>query len=121
MDDLLKRQNQAAAGGFEPESLQGGDLSGGDGLQSKGLENDIGSGLELERGLVKRDADWKTSQNNVFVCGDMGRGQSLIVWAISERITLNASAPLTVYRHVNKNGGNVPEFIVQGGITITLN
>ena len=31
MDDLLKRQNQAGAGGFEPEGLQGGDLSGGDG------------------------------------------------------------------------------------------
>ena len=40
--------------------------------------------LELERGLVKRDADWKTSQDNVYVCGDMGRGQSLIVWAIAE-------------------------------------
>ena len=36
MDDLLKRQTQAGAGGFEPDGLQGGDLSGGDGLQSKG-------------------------------------------------------------------------------------
>ncbi|MEM7274818.1 MAG: glutamate synthase subunit beta [Actinomycetota bacterium] len=41
-------------------------------------------GLELERGLVARDADWKTSRDNVYVCGDMGRGQSLIVWAIAE-------------------------------------
>ena len=28
MDDLLKRQNQAAGGGFDPEGLQGGDLGG---------------------------------------------------------------------------------------------
>jgi glutamate synthase (NADPH/NADH) small chain len=42
-------------------------------------------GVELDdRGNVKRDANWKTSRDNVYVCGDMGRGQSLIVWAISE-------------------------------------
>ena len=52
MDDLLKRQNQAAAGGFD-EGLQGGDLNSGDELQSKGTENDVGSGLELERGLER--------------------------------------------------------------------
>ncbi|MGH1492678.1 MAG: glutamate synthase subunit beta [Acidimicrobiales bacterium] len=42
-------------------------------------------GLELgERGVVARDGRWKSSSDNVFVCGDMGRGQSLIVWAIAE-------------------------------------
>jgi glutamate synthase (NADPH/NADH) small chain len=42
-------------------------------------------GLEVDgRGLVARDTDWKTSGDNVWVCGDMGRGQSLIVWAIAE-------------------------------------
>ncbi len=41
--------------------------------------------LELSpRGTVARDKNWQTSQNGVFVCGDMGRGQSLIVWAIAE-------------------------------------
>jgi len=35
-------------------------------------------------GNVKRGADWQTSTEGVFVCGDMGRGQSLIVWAIAE-------------------------------------
>ncbi len=43
--------------------------------------------LEVEldgRGNVVRDAGWATSVPDVFVCGDMGRGQSLIVWAIAE-------------------------------------
>ena len=42
-------------------------------------------GVELSgRGLVGRDANWKTNVDGVYVCGDMGRGQSLIVWAIAE-------------------------------------
>ena len=42
-------------------------------------------GIELNaRGAVARDSDWRTNVPNVFVCGDMGRGQSLIVWAIAE-------------------------------------
>jgi glutamate synthase (NADPH) small chain len=37
-----------------------------------------------DRGNVARDDDWMTDVPSVFVCGDMGRGQSLIVWAIAE-------------------------------------
>jgi glutamate synthase (NADPH/NADH) small chain len=37
-----------------------------------------------ERGSVARDQSWMTANDGVFVCGDMGRGQSLIVWAIAE-------------------------------------
>jgi glutamate synthase (NADPH) small chain len=37
-----------------------------------------------ERGNIKRDEDFQTSSEGVFVCGDAGRGQSLIVWAIAE-------------------------------------
>ena len=37
-----------------------------------------------ERGNVARDADYRTNVPGVFVAGDMGRGQSLIVWAIAE-------------------------------------
>ncbi|MFC3452788.1 glutamate synthase subunit beta [Amycolatopsis speibonae] len=41
--------------------------------------------VELDpRGNVARDKAFKTSVDNVFVAGDMGRGQSLIVWAIAE-------------------------------------
>jgi glutamate synthase (NADPH/NADH) small chain len=42
-------------------------------------------GLTLtERGNVARDATWMTNVPGVFTCGDMQRGQSLIVWAIAE-------------------------------------
>jgi glutamate synthase (NADPH/NADH) small chain len=37
-----------------------------------------------ERGNVARDKDYATNVDGVFVCGDAGRGQSLIVWAIAE-------------------------------------
>ena len=37
-----------------------------------------------DRGSVARNADFETSVSGVFVAGDMGRGQSLIVWAIAE-------------------------------------
>jgi glutamate synthase (NADPH/NADH) small chain len=37
-----------------------------------------------ERGNVRRDARFMTNVPGVFVAGDMGRGQSLIVWAIAE-------------------------------------
>jgi len=42
--------------------------------------------LELDRrGNVKADTDnYQTSLAKVFACGDMRRGQSLVVWAIRE-------------------------------------
>ena len=44
------------------------------------------SQVELDaRGNVKASvADYQTSSENVFACGDMRRGQSLVVWAIRE-------------------------------------
>ncbi len=36
------------------------------------------------RGNVVRDDNYMTNQHGLFVAGDMGRGQSLIVWAIAE-------------------------------------
>ena len=54
-------------------------------------------GVELtDRGLVGRDGAWTTSAGDVFVCGDMGRGQSLIVWAIAE----GRAAAAAVDRHL---------------------
>ena len=41
--------------------------------------------LELDqRGNVKTDEQFMTSQKGIFAAGDMHRGQSLIVWAIAE-------------------------------------
>lgn len=37
-----------------------------------------------ERGAIQRSADYATGLDGVFVAGDAGRGQSLIVWAIAE-------------------------------------
>ena len=44
------------------------------------------SGVELtDRGNVSADTkNYATSAENVFACGDMRRGQSLVVWAIRE-------------------------------------
>jgi glutamate synthase (NADPH/NADH) small chain len=42
-------------------------------------------GVELDpRGNVARNRQWATNVPGVYVAGDMGRGQSLIVWAIAE-------------------------------------
>jgi glutamate synthase (NADPH) small chain len=43
------------------------------------------------RGTVGRDRQWATDRDGVFVCGDAGRGQSLIVWAIAEGRSCAAS------------------------------
>lgn len=50
-------------------------------------QNKLVRDLELEldqRGNIRRDDNYETSVPGVFVCGDAGRGQSLIVWAIAE-------------------------------------
>jgi len=42
-------------------------------------------GVQLDaRSNVATDGNYKTSVDNVFAAGDMRRGQSLVVWAISE-------------------------------------
>ena len=53
------------------------------GPERAGMVSDLGVKL-TERGNVARDAQWMTSVPGVFACGDMQRGQSLIVWAIAE-------------------------------------
>jgi glutamate synthase (NADPH/NADH) small chain len=40
--------------------------------------------LPVDNGTVERDGRYETSEAGVFVAGDAGRGQSLIVWAIAE-------------------------------------
>ena len=37
-----------------------------------------------DRGTIIRDENYATAAEGVYVCGDAGRGQSLIVWAIAE-------------------------------------
>jgi glutamate synthase (NADPH) small chain len=51
----------------------------------------LGIGLD-QRGNVARDDAYQTVVPGVFVAGDMGRGQSLIVWAIAEGRSAAAAA-----------------------------
>jgi len=60
------------------------------GPQRDGLLEQLGVEL-TDRGNVARDERWATNVDGVFVCGDMGRGQSLIVWAIAEGRSCAAS------------------------------
>lgn len=40
---------------------------------------------------MARSSGWATNVEGVFACGDMARGQSLIVWAIAEGRSAAAS------------------------------
>jgi glutamate synthase (NADPH/NADH) small chain len=53
------------------------------GPEHGGLLNELGVEYDA-RGNVARDTSFMSSVPGVFACGDMGRGQSLIVWAIAE-------------------------------------
>jgi glutamate synthase (NADPH) small chain len=53
------------------------------GPEQEGIVEQLGVRLD-QRGNVVRDAAYMSSVPGVFVAGDAGRGQSLIVWAIAE-------------------------------------
>ncbi len=52
------------------------------GTETAPLEAELN--LATENGTVVRDSDYQSNTPGVFVAGDAGRGQSLIVWAIAE-------------------------------------
>ena len=50
----------------------------------EGMVKDLGVELD-QRGNVKANvSDYKSSKERIFACGDLRRGQSLVVWAIRE-------------------------------------
>lgn len=53
------------------------------GPERKGMIEELGVALD-SRGNVAIDGNRMTSQPGIFAAGDMSRGQSLIVWAITE-------------------------------------
>jgi glutamate synthase (NADPH/NADH) small chain len=90
---------QADAKGFDPVPGTERELPcelvllamGFTGSERPGLLTDLG--VEFDpRGNVARDGSYATSVPGVFVAGDMGRGQSLIVWAIAEGRSAAAAA-----------------------------
>lgn len=53
------------------------------GVEKSPLIAQLGVNLDA-RGNISRDGDYQSSVPGIFVAGDAGRGQSLIVWAIAE-------------------------------------
>jgi len=52
--------------------------------QHEGLLTQLGVQLDNRGNVQATESAYKTNLDNVFVAGDMRRGQSLVVWAISE-------------------------------------
>ncbi|MGA2836177.1 MAG: glutamate synthase subunit beta [Acidimicrobiales bacterium] len=82
------------------------------GAEPDGVVSDLGLDLDA-RGSVAADHRWSTNVENVFVCGDMTRGQSLIVWAIAE----GRSAAASVDRHL-MGTTSLPAPIVPGQLAL---
>jgi glutamate synthase (NADPH/NADH) small chain len=70
------------------------------GAERPGLLDGLGVDSD-QRGNVARDSAYATSVPGVFAAGDMGRGQSLIVWAIAE----GRSAAAAVDRYLGGQAG----------------
>ncbi len=53
------------------------------GAEADDITGQLGTRFD-QRGNIERDSDYQSTAPGVFVAGDAGRGQSLIVWAIAE-------------------------------------
>ncbi len=85
---------------------------GFEGPEHGGIVADLG--LELDgRGNVAVGRDFSTSQPGIYACGDMARGQSLIVWAIAE----GRSAAAAVDRYLMGDTG-LPQPIHAGQLAL---
>jgi glutamate synthase (NADPH/NADH) small chain len=67
-----------------------------------GMIEQLGVALDA-RGNVQADANYMTSVDGIFAAGDMRRGQSLVVWAISEG--RKAAASIDRYLMANADAG----------------
>jgi len=54
------------------------------GPRKQGLLDQAGVALDARGNVAANVADYTTSDPQIFACGDMRRGQSLVVWAIRE-------------------------------------
>ena len=50
----------------------------------KGMLEQSGVAMDKRSNVVANDDDYRTSNEKIYVAGDMRRGQSLVVWAIRE-------------------------------------
>ena len=70
------------------------------GPERAGLVESLGVDLD-DRGNITRSSAYLTSVPGVYVCGDAGRGQSLIVWAIAEGRACAASVDEALMGHTD--------------------
>jgi glutamate synthase (NADPH/NADH) small chain len=54
------------------------------GPRKRGLLEQAGIELDPRSNVKANTNDYRTSVEKIFSCGDMRRGQSLVVWAIRE-------------------------------------
>ncbi|MGD0602165.1 MAG: glutamate synthase subunit beta [Streptosporangiaceae bacterium] len=115
----------ADANGFDPVPGTERDLPcdlvllamGFTGAERPGLLADLGVEFD-QRGNVGRDQFYATSVPGVFVAGDMGRGQSLIVWAIAEG--RSAAAAVDRYLSGGTEGASLPAPILSTARSLVL-
>ncbi len=84
------------------------------GPETTALGDDLGLDLDARGALVRAD-DYSTSVEGIFVAGDAGRGQSLIVWAIAE----GRAAAASVDRFLT-GGTNLPSPIPASARPLTV-
>jgi hypothetical protein len=70
------------------------------GPQATGVVEQLGVDLD-ERSNIRRDKAFMSSVPGVFVAGDAGRGQSLIVWAIAEGRSAAAGVDAYLMNHAS--------------------
>jgi glutamate synthase (NADPH/NADH) small chain len=82
------------------------------GPEPQGAVTDLGLAL-TDRGTVATDTRWQTNVEGVFACGDMVKGQSLVVWAIAE----GRAAAAAVDRHLMETS-DLPAPVVPGQLPL---
>jgi glutamate synthase (NADPH/NADH) small chain len=82
------------------------------GPEHNGVVRDLGCAV-TPRGTVEIDRSYMTSVPGVFACGDVARGQSLVVWAIAE----GRSAAHAV-DHFLSGASELPAPIVPGQVAL---
>lgn len=76
-------------------------------------------------GQVIFDTAWVPYDDLIGASGGFRRAGVILfvgpglTWAPYENLTLSVSTPFTVYRKIQRNGGNVPEWVFQTSITMT--
>lgn len=84
------------------------------GVPAEGLVHQLGLQVD-ERGRIVRNEGFETAQERVFVAGDAGRGQSLIVWAIAEGRSAAAAADAYL-----RGSSDLPAPIASDTVSLTV-